>query len=378
MHMARSQNGNPLSFLTLFMLLDLIAGARPNFVKLAPVIRAVEEANAAGHDLSYRFIHTGQHSSAEMSAAMLRDLEMPAPHIGLGCTGDTRGAMLASVIKEYDGILRDQKPDWTLVVGDVTSTLGAALAAKASDVRVAHIEAGLRSGDRTMPEELNRIATDAIADLHFTTSRGAGENLLREGVARERIHFVGNVMADSLLQTLPHAQRPPLFEDLKLTPGGYSLLTLHRPANVDDLVALQQWLQAVGEACRDMPVVFPVHPRTQQTLQLAGALSSTIHITAPLPYASFLYIQQHAALIITDSGGVSEEATVLKKPCVTLRTTTERPETVTEGTNVLAPTFADVADRMAEARRKAASLSRLPELWDGRTSQRVVNALLAL
>lgn len=360
------------------MLLDLIAGARPNFVKLAPVIRAVEEASAAGHNISFRFIHTGQHSSPEMSAAMMRDLEMPAPHIDLCCTGKTRGAMLASVIKEYDRVLQDKKPDWTVVVGDVTSTLGAALAAKAADLRVAHIEAGLRSGDRTMPEELNRIATDSIADLHFTTSRSAGENLIREGVDLTRIHFVGNVMADSLLQTMPLLRRPQLFDELGLVPGGYVLLTLHRPANVDEPSALQNWIAAVVEACPEMPIVFPVHPRTRQALVGNGNLSPTIQIMSPMPYATFLYFQQQAAIIITDSGGVSEEATILRRPCVTVRTTTERPETVKDGTNVLAGSFSDIARSVEKARLKAQFHSFQPESWDGKSSQQIVNTLLAV
>ena len=375
--MARGQNGDTLPLLSFFMLLDLIAGARPNFVKLAPVIRAVEEASSAGRKISYRFIHTGQHNSEEMSAAMLRDLRMPAPHIELGCTGDSRGAMLASVIEKYDAVLRDEKPDWTVVVGDVTSTLGAALAAKAADVHVAHVEAGLRSGDRTMPEELNRIATDAVADLHFTTSLGAGEHLLREGIAKERIHFAGNTMADALFQILPHVQRPRVFEELTLSPERYCLLTLHRPANVDDAVILHQWLDAVGDACHDMPVVFPAHPRTITSLKTSAAVPSNIRVVTPLPYASSIYLQQHAGIIITDSGGMSEETTILRRPCVTLRTTTERPETVAEGTNVLAFTSMDIVPAVAAARAKAASPKPLPALWDGRASQRIVNGLLA-
>lgn len=356
------------------MFLDLIAGARPNFVKLAPIIRAVEEAAAEGQDISYRFIHTGQHSSDAMSTTMLRDLQMPAPHIELGCTGETRGSMLASVVREYDAVLRAAVPNCTLVVGDVTSTLGAALAAKAANVPVAHVEAGLRSGDRTMPEEINRAATDAVADIHFTTSRSAGTHLLREGVAQDRIHFVGNTMADALLQTLPAPMRSNSTMESIAQGKEYALLTLHRPVNVDNKAILRQWILAVAQVCNHMQILFPVHPRTAS--QLPSTLPNNVTVLAPASYATFLSLEYSASLIITDSGGVSEEATILWKPCVTLRATTERPETVDIGTNVLCPTPEDLAYAVAQAIAKATKAKATPELWDGLASQRIVNALL--
>jgi UDP-N-acetylglucosamine 2-epimerase (non-hydrolysing) len=357
------------------MLLDLIAGTRPNFVKLSPIIRAIEGSRASGNDLSYRFIHTGQHQSDEMSAAMLSDLGVPEPNIWLRCEGITRGAMLASVVGAYDAVLQKQRPDWTVVLGDVTSTLGAALAAKSVDVCVAHVEAGLRSRDRSMPEEINRIATDAISDLHFTTSRSAGKNLMREAVEEKTIRFVGNTMADALLHALPTLQRPAIFDKLEVSEQEYVLLTLHRPVNVDEEDALHGWLCAVADASGSRPVVFPVHPRTAARLSNA-MLPANIKLIAPLPYLSFLYLQQRACLIVTDSGGVSEEATILNKPCVTLRATTERPETVNQGTNVLAVGIASLERSFNEAFVKMHKTKSLPELWDGQTSQRIVNALL--
>ena len=359
------------------MLLDLIAGARPNFVKLAPIIRAVEEAIASGQDISYRFIHTGQHTSEAMSAAMLRDLEMPAPQIELGCTGQTRGEMLASVIRNYDQILLARKPDWTIVVGDVTSTLGASLAAKFNDVQLAHVESGLRSGDRTMPEEINRIATDAIADLHFTTTRTAGEHLAGEGVPSHRIHFVGNTMVDSLLQTIGRVRPPQVFEGLGLERGRYCLLTLHRPVNVDDPANLRTWILELANVYGDLPIIFPVHPRTRKSLAAISHLPKNLYLVDPVAYAGFLYLQQEADVIITDSGGISEESSILQTPCVTLRSTTERPETVSEGTNVLAPTPLEIGAAIMMARQKTASFRARPELWDGHSSKRIVNTLLA-
>ncbi len=356
------------------MLLDLIAGARPNFVKLAPIIRAVEAAKAAEKNIDYRFIHTGQHSSDAMSGAILRDLAMPSPHIHLNATGETRGAMLASVIAGYDAVLRGQRPAWTVVVGDVTSTLGAALAAKSADVLVAHVEAGLRSGDRTMPEEMNRIATDAVADIHFTTSHSAGAHLLREGVAGRRIHFVGNTMVDAMLQALPTLTRPEIFSRLRLAQDDFVLLTLHRPANVDDGTTLHEWLAAVSDASAATRVVFPVHPRT--AARFKARLPDNITLIEPVSYAASLYLQQAASLIITDSGGVSEETTILRKPCVTLRGSTERPETVSIGTNVLCHAPGSLPTAVSAARIKARKVSAIPELWDGNSSKRIVNALL--
>lgn len=356
------------------MLLDLVAGTRPNFVKLAPIIRAVTAAREAGKDIDYRFIHTGQHSSEAMSGAMLRDLAMPPPHIHLNAVGSTRGAMLAAVISAYDVVLTQRRPDWTVVVGDVTSTLGAALAAKAADVRVAHVEAGLRSGDRTMPEEVNRIATDAVADLHFTTSRTANSHLLREGIADSSVHFVGNTMADALLQTLPSLKHSVKLDKFGLGGEKYALLTLHRPANVDDEIVLQHWIESVSQSCSTMRILFPVHPRTASRVQ--STLPQNVTSIAPASYATFLSLQHAASLIVTDSGGVSEEATILWKPCVTLRTTTERPETVDIGTNVLCSTPENLVHAIADAYKKAENVPNIPDNWDGHASQRIVNVLL--
>ena len=357
-------------------------GARPNFVKIAPILRALARAAVDRPDLAVRLVHTGQHYDAALSDSFFTDLEIPPPDVNLGVSSGTHAEQTARVLTAFERVLAAERPDVVVVVGDVNSTLACALAAAKLLVPVAHVEAGLRSGDRTMPEEINRILTDALSELCFTTCLEANGNLTREGIGAQRIHFVGNVMIDSLLRSRPRARRPAVMDALALAPHRYGVLTLHRPSNVDrrdDAVAVLGALEPVVER---MPVVFPVHPRSRRMFEahaLGGRLSAMrrLHLTEPLGYLEFLYLMDHAALVLTDSGGVQEETTVLQVPCLTLRTNTERGITVEEGTNRLVG-----LDRLAiegaveEILAGKWPVGRVPALWDGGAADRVVGTVL--
>lgn len=356
-------------------LVDLIVGARPNYVKAAALLRAFEAHKQRGGTLRWRLVNTGQHTDPLMSRTFRDQLGLPEPdidfRIGQGSPAEQTGAIMIA----YERLLKTAPPALTLVVGDVTSTLACALTARRCGVPVAHVEAGLRSGDRTMPEEINRIATDAIADWFFTTSQSASDNLRREGIADANVFFVGNTMVDSLIVSQGRL-RPPLFwKENMLGAGGYALLTLHRPSNVDDAPRLSAWLHAVSTAAKPFPVVFPVHPRTAQVLQ-GCALPDNLLAVPPQPYLEFLYLMRHAKVVVTDSGGIQEETTALGVPCMTLRASTERPETEELGTNevlgtdpaALAPAF----DRLFAGEWKRGAI---PPLWDGRAAERIVAVL---
>ncbi len=353
-------------------LIDLIAGARPNFMKIAPIIRALDARMKAGGPLRYRLIHTGQHYDARMSGDFFDQLGIPAPDVNLEVGSGTQAEQTAAIMVRYEQLLLAARSDLCLVVGDVNSTMACAIAAQKLRVPVAHVEGGIRSGDWTMPEEINRMVTDAITNYFFTTSGTANENLRRAGVGDDRIFFVGNTMIDTLLANRERLRAPVFWRDLGLCAREYFVLTLHRPANVDDRARLDAMLAAVAEGCRGMPVVFPVHPRTGKTLQRGGALPATIRLVESQAYLEFNYLVAHARAVITDSGGVTEEATVLGVPCLTLRDTTERPETVTIGTNELVGTnpanLRPVLDRLFAGQWKRGSI---PEKWDGRTGERI-------
>jgi UDP-N-acetylglucosamine 2-epimerase (non-hydrolysing) len=352
-----------------------VVGARPNFMKVAPVVRALEARGAA-----QRLVHTGQHYDAAMSDVFFAELGLPSPDVHLGVGSAPHGEQTGKVMIAFERALAElPRPDWVLVPGDVNSSLAAALVAAKAGLRVAHLEAGLRSFDRTMPEELNRIATDHLSDLLLTPSPDADANLAREGIPGDRVERVGNAMIDSLLAALPAARARRAPERLGLAPGGYALVTLHRPSNVDDPDALYGILGALGRLARELPVLFPVHPRTRARLAapaLAGA-ASALRLVEPMGYLDFLSLTAGARLVLTDSGGVQEETTVLGVPCLTLRTNTERPITVSEGTNGVIGT--DPARILAAATRVLASppRGRCPALWDGRAGERVAEALLA-
>ncbi|MES3032829.1 MAG: UDP-N-acetylglucosamine 2-epimerase (non-hydrolyzing) [Gemmatimonadota bacterium] len=357
-------------------LIDIIAGARPNFMKIGPIIRAVEARVAEGSKLTYRLVHTGQHYDARMSGDFFAQLGIPEPHVNLEVGSGTQAEQTAAIMIGYERVLQQTRADLCLVVGDVTSTMACAITAQKLCVPVAHVEGGIRSGDWTMPEEINRLVTDAITDLFFTTSAVANRNLRTAGVPDERIHFVGNTMIDTLVTNLPKLRPPAFWAELALERGAYFVLTLHRPANVDAARTLTEMLQAVATGARGMPVVFPVHPRTAKALQELSGLPSNLHFVDPQPYLEFNYLTRHAKAVITDSGGVTEETTYLGVPCMTLRTTTERPETVTEGTNELlgvAPTaLAPAFQRLFDGAWKRGTI---PELWDGNAGVRIAAIL---
>jgi UDP-N-acetylglucosamine 2-epimerase (non-hydrolysing) len=359
--------------------IDIVAGARPNFMKVAPIVRALDARRAAGGPLRYRLVHTGQHSDARMSGDFFAQLGIPAPDENLAAGGGTQAEQTAAIMTRYERLLANQPPDLCLVVGDVTSTLATALTARKERVPVAHVEAGIRSGDWTMPEEVNRVVTDAVASHFFTTSAFANDNLRHAGVAESSIHFVGNTMIDTLLWSLDRLVAPGFWQEKGLRAGEYIVLTLHRPANVDDAARLGSFIHAVARGARDLPVVFPVHPRTAKSLEKVGPLPDSLWLVEPQPYLQFIHLVRHARAIITDSGGITEETTVLGVPCMTLRDSTERPETVIVGTNELIGTDpAALAPAFERLFAGAWKRGGIPEKWDGHAAERIVAVLEGL
>jgi UDP-N-acetylglucosamine 2-epimerase (non-hydrolysing) len=356
--------------------IDIIAGARPNFMKIAPIIRAFDASKAAGGLLRYRLIHTGQHYDPRMSGEFFRQLEIPEPDVNLEVGSGTQAEQTGAIMVRYERLLMDLRSDLCLVVGDVTSTMACAIAAQKLHVPVAHVEAGIRSGDWSMPEEINRMVTDSITNWFFTTSDVANANLRNAGVGDERIFFVGNTMIDTLLANLPRLQKPVFFDELGLKAGDYFVVTLHRPANVDKGDGFARLLRAVAEGTRGLPVIFPVHPRTAKTLREVGEVPDGFHLVDPQPYLEFNYLVKHAKAVITDSGGITEETTVMGVPCLTLRDSTERPETVTTGTNELIGTnpaaLAPALEKLFSGQWKKGGI---PALWDGHTGERIVQVL---
>jgi len=353
-----------------------VAGARPNFMKIAPLLSAFGERPS----LTSRLVHTGQHYSAEMSSLFFDELGIPKPDIDLEVGSGSHAQQTALILERFEPVLLDERPDLVLVVGDVNSTIACALAASKLGIAVAHVEAGLRSFDRTMPEEINRLLTDAIADLLFVSEASGVDNLVREGCDRSRIHFVGNVMIDTLVAHRARAARSDVLTRLSVTPGAYGLITLHRPANVDDPRAFREVLTPLVELSRTLPLVFPVHPRTRPGLEAARrALGADgLVIVEPLGYLDFLRLMTDARIVLTDSGGIQEETTILNVPCVTLRNNTERPVTLTHGTNRLAGTAADsIRTAIAETLAAPRTDREPPPLWDGRASGRIADVIVA-
>ncbi len=357
-------------------LIDIVAGARPNFMKIAPILRAVAQRRAAGSTLRTRLVHTGQHYDARMSGDFFTQLGIPEPDVNLEVGSGTQAEQTAGIMVKYEQLLLKERSDLCLVVGDVTSTMACAISAQKLKVPVAHVEAGIRSGDWTMPEEINRLVTDAITNWFFTTSEVANRNLHTAGVGDERIFFVGNTMIDTLLANMERLRPPPFWAEAGLQPGGYFVMTLHRPANVDDPAGFDRLLKAIAESTRGLPVVFPVHPRTAKTLAALPGKPPGLRAVEPQPYLEFNYLVKNAKAVITDSGGVTEETTVMGVPCVTLRDTTERPETVTVGTNELLGTdpaaLKPALDKLFAGQWKKGAI---PELWDGRTGGRIAEIL---
>ncbi|MFM2325741.1 MAG: hypothetical protein RL244_2620 [Pseudomonadota bacterium] len=358
------------------MLVDVIAGARPNFMKIAPILRAMHARREAGGRLRWRLVHTGQHYDPRMSGEFFAQLGIPAPDVNLEVGSGTQAEQTAGIMIGYEKLLMAARSACCLVVGDVTSTMACAITAQKLHVPVAHVEAGIRSGDWTMPEEINRLATDAVTNWFFTTSEHANANLRRSGVEEERIFFVGNTMIDTLLANMDRLQPPAFVQELGLQPRGYFVTTLHRPANVDRADGFARLLQAIGDGARGLPVVFPLHPRTAKTLRELPDFPANIHLVDPQPYLEFNWLVRHAKGVITDSGGITEEATVMDVPCMTLRDNTERPETVELGTNELIGTdpakLGPALDRLFAGEWKRGTV---PPLWDGRTGERIVAQL---
>jgi len=356
----------------------LVAGARPNFMKVAPLIR---ELRTHVDDFAYRLVHTGQHYDHEMSGVFFEELEIPPPDFNLNAGGGSHATQTAKIMIEFERVCEEYQPDLVIVVGDVNSTLAAALVAKKLHIAVAHVEAGLRSGDSRMPEEINRLATDAISDYFFVTEESARQNLQAEGKDPSKVHFVGHVMIDNLFYQLEKLKRVDTTRlstaSIKSRGHEYGVLTLHRPANVDDPAVLRRLMGAIGEIARDLPIVFPVHPRTRDQIKKQDiAMSHNLIVTGPLGYLDFLHLWKDARLVLTDSGGVQEETTAIGVPCITLRESTERPVTLTEGSNTLAGSDPDRI--LAAASRALAGAPRhpgRPRFWDGKAANRIVATL---
>lgn len=359
------------------MKITLIAGARPNFMKIAPMIRAVETAQKNGKKIEYRLVHTGQHYDDKLSKIFFEQLQIPEPSVNLGAGSGTQAEQTARIMVEFERDLIANPVDLVVVVGDVTSTMACTIVAKKLNTKVAHVEGGIRSFDMTMPEEINRIVTDSLADYFFTTSEVANQNLKKSGVSDKQIFFVGNTMIDTLLTQLPKAKKPEGWDQWNLKSRGYVVLTLHRPSNVDDFGKFEQWMKTIDEV--GLPVIFPVHPRTMKNFSKLNRKPSNIIACDPLSYLEFIYLLKESKAVITDSGGVQEETTVLGVPCITLRNNTERPETVTIGTNeMVGDNFIALSEALKKLSDEKWKKGAIPELWDGRTSERIVQKLLTL
>ena len=362
------------------MLIDIIAGARPNFMKIAPIIDAIEAQQKNGVDIHYRLIHTGQHYDKKMSADFFEQLNIPAPHHNLEVGSGTQAEQTGKIMMGYEALLMQKACDLCIVVGDVTSTMACSIAAKKmNNIKVAHVEAGIRSGDWTMPEEINRMVTDSITDYFFTTSDVANNNLRKAGIPEERIFFVGNTMIDTLYKQMPRFKQPEVWQQLGLKEKEYIIMTLHRPANVDSKDNLNVLINEIVKSSNGIPLVFPIHPRTAKMLEAAGVVADNLHIIEPLGYLEFNYLVKNAKAVITDSGGITEEATVMSVPCMTLRDSTERPETCTVGTNELLGTDPKaVAPAMEKLFSGNWKKGGIPEMWDGKTSPRIVKHIMDL
>jgi len=359
----------------------LVAGARPNFMKIAPLIRAIRSYNGSPEaqvKIEYFLVHTGQHYDDNMSAIFFKELDIPDPDINLEVGSGSHAEQTARIMLAFEPVCLRERPDWVVVVGDVNSTAACSLVAAKLGIKIAHVEAGLRSFDRTMPEEINRLVTDALADLLLTPSEDADENLKREGIPELKIRFVGNIMIDTLVANLGKARRSRLPVRLGLKAGKFIYVTLHRPGNVDDPANLSSIMRELNHVSRRLPVVFPVHPRTRKMLDGLNdpeEEASNLMLLEPTGYHDSLWLAQKAAFVLTDSGGLQEESTYFKTPCLTLRPNTERPVTIKIGTNRLTniETLAADMDDILHGRRPP---GKIPKYWDGQTAGRVVKALV--
>ena len=360
------------------MKITLIAGARPNFMKIAPIIHAIHKAKEQGKNISYRLVHTGQHYDKKMSSTFFVELNIPHPNINLECGGGSQAEQTAAILVNFEKELLQNPADLVLVVGDVTSTMACAIVAKKLSTKVAHVEAGIRSFDISMPEEINRMVTDSITDYYFTTSKIANENLKKEGKTKDQIFYVGNVMIDTLLKNESRFKKPTFFDDLDLEKNNYFILTMHRPANVDEGNKLKLLMSEILNNTQGLPVVFPIHPRTAKIFSDLGISSPSLKIIEPLGYLEFNYLVKNAKAVITDSGGITEETTVMGVPCLTLRDNTERPETITIGTNVLVGTNPDnIKPALKILFSGGWKKGGIPDLWDGNAAKRIIDKLIS-
>jgi UDP-N-acetylglucosamine 2-epimerase (non-hydrolysing) len=360
------------------MKITIVAGARPNFIKIAPIIKAIEKNQSEGKTISFRLVHTGQHYDKNLSDTFFEELNIPHPNSNLEVKSGTQAQQTAAIMIAFEQELLENPCDLVLVVGDVNSTMACAIVAKKLNIKVTHVEAGIRSGDMTMPEEINRIVTDSITDYFFTTSTWAGENLLKYGAEPSTIHFVGNVMIDTLYQNLERISAPSFWNEYQLETGNYIILTLHRPSNVDEENSLIDLLKGIDKMVGEKKVIFPIHPRTKSILGEQNLSLKNIITVEPQGYLNFMYLIKNSFAVITDSGGISEETTVLNIPCFTLRTTTERPETINIGTNNLIGTSIDNLEKIfGEFLKNGSKKSGIPELWDGKASERIIDIILS-
>lgn len=368
-----------LSYLLTLMRIDIIAGARPNFMKIGPIIRQLKIFNAAHPDRGFQFrlIHTGQHYDRNMSDSFFEQLGIPEPDINLGAGSGTQASQTAQIMIGYENAIQEWKPDVCIVVGDVTSTMACSIVAKKAGIKVAHVEAGIRSGDWTMPEEINRVVTDSISDYFFTTSEEANVNLRQAGQKESQIYYVGNTMIDSLLNNLDNLRKPDFFDN-SFAGEKYIVLTLHRPSNVDDPAKLAALLDRIHSAVNDCKVLFPMHPRTRKIFNAIGRDYPQFVIVEPMSYLEFMYAIRHAAGVVTDSGGITEETTVLNIPCITLRDSTERPETIRLGTNELVKDHTLIAGYIGKMISGEWKQAQPIKYWDGKTSERIVEALASI
>ncbi|MGF1555741.1 non-hydrolyzing UDP-N-acetylglucosamine 2-epimerase [Paucihalobacter sp.] len=361
------------------MKITIIAGARPNFMKIAPIIHVVQAKQNEGFNIQYRLIHTGQHYDKNLSGHFFEELNIPHPDANFEVKSGTQAEQTGAIMKAFEKELELNPCDLVLVVGDVTSTMACTIVAKKAGVDVAHVEAGIRSGDMRMPEEINRIVTDSLTDLFFTTSKHANHNLQKLGVDDSKVFFVGNVMIDTLRANEKRFQQPALWNNLSLAEKGYLVLTLHRPSNVDETEKLKILIEQIVKSSAKLPIIFPVHPRTKKMMEQLKISFENLHLVEPMGYLEFNYLVKHALAVLTDSGGITEETTVMNVPCMTLRENTERPETCTVGTNMLVGTDANniknAFDRLFSGQWQE---GKIPELWDGNASERIVNYLIEL
>lgn len=359
------------------MKLTIIAGARPNFMKIAPIIHQIIKRKEEGVSIDYRLVHTGQHYDEKLSTIFFNELNIPAPNVNLEIGSGTQAEQTAGIMVAFEKELLANPTDVVLVVGDVTSTMACAIVAKKLMTKVVHVEGGIRSFDLSMPEEINRMVTDAITDYFYVTSEVAIENLKNIGITEDRIIYVGNTMIDTLISNLDKLKKPLVFDELNLSDKNYMVLTMHRPANVDEEFKLKAFLEAIIENSNNIPIIFPTHPRTKAILNKLDIDLKNLHLIDPLGYLEFNYLVKNAKCVITDSGGITEETTYLKIPCLTLRDNTERPETITIGTNELVGTNPNaIKNALESVFANDWKKGGIPKFWDGKTSERIINHII--